>query len=257
MAARLPSQPKSFRRAGPCGATRIAVAAVGLLALAPAAAMSQTGPAGAPASAFPAPDRPVAGIISPHWGDAADRDRAAEVDQIVARLHLKPGEHIADIGAGDGYDSLKLAKVVGPHGRVLAEDITAPYLNILKDKARAAGAVNVIPVLGEPHDPRLAPHSLDAAIMVHMYHEIAQPYALLYNLAPAFKPGARLGVEERNAPTNVHGTPPALLACEFKAVGYREVSVAPMEGGIGYFAIFQPPTPAARPAPGAIKPCHA
>ena len=220
------------------------------------AAFRPQGPAGAPASAFPSPDRPVAGIVSPHWGEPVVRDRAAEASQIAARLGVRPGMTIADIGSGDGYDVVRLAGVVGPMGRVVAEDIMPRYLDLLQDQVRSRRLANVVIALGEPQDPRLTLRSLDAAIMVHMYHEISQPYALLYNLAPAFKPGARLGVEERDAPTGAHGTPPALLACEFKAVGYREVSVAPMSGGLGYFAVFAPPAPDARPAPAQIKSCR-
>jgi hypothetical protein len=82
---------------------------------------------------------------------------------------------------------------------------------------------NVTISLGEPHDPRLPAHSLDAAILVHMYHEIAQPYGLLYNLVPALKPSARVGIVDAIGPTSEHGTPPSLLRCELAAVGYREI----------------------------------
>ena len=78
-------------------------------------------------------------------------------------------------------------------------------------------------MLGEPHDPRLPAGSVDIAILVHMYHEIAQPYALLYNLLPALKRDARVGIVDAFAPTSKHGTPPSLLRCELAAIGYREI----------------------------------
>lgn len=215
------------------------------------------GPKGQPAEAFPKPDRPVADIVSPIWDNRTDRDAAREVSQLAERLELKPGMSVVDIGAGSGYDTIRLSKVVGANGRVIGEDIMASYLQSLQDSVREQHLTNVSVDLGEAHDPRLEPHSVDAAIMVHMYHEISQPYALLYNLAPAFKPGGRLGIEELDRPTPSHGTPPALLVCELKAVGYRELSMAPLAGGIGYFAVFTPPAPDARPAPSAIRPCHA
>jgi hypothetical protein len=84
---------------------------------------------------------------------------------------------------------------------------------------------NVVITLGEPHDPRLPADSLDMAILVHMYHEIAQPYGLLYNLVPALKSGARVGVVDAYGPPSEHGTPPNLLRCELAAVGYREISL--------------------------------
>jgi predicted methyltransferase len=222
---------------------------------APQATVQPLAPAGAPATAFPAPRRPVAHIISPSWGDPSERDRNGEVEEIAARLHLKPGMTVADIGAGAGYDTLRLAKVVGPRGRVIAEDVTPEYLKTLAMRVREARLVNVTLDLGEAQDARLPPRSVDAAIMVHMYHEIAQPYVLLYNLADALKPGARVGVEELDRPTGSHGTPPALLTCEFKAVGYRRLALKPLPGDLGYFAIFAPPAPGQRPDPASIKPC--
>jgi protein-L-isoaspartate O-methyltransferase len=198
------------------------------------------------ASSFPAVRRPVADIVSPTWGDAATRDAADEVGQIEARLAIRPGMAVADIGAGNGYDTLRLSKVVGSRGAVIAEDVTAPYLAALRAKLSAGRIHNVRVVVGEPGDPRLTPHSIDRAIMVHMYHEIARPYALLYHLALAFRPGGRLGIEELDRPSQNHGTPPRLLTCELNAAGYRTVSLAPLKGGIGYFAVFAAP---AKPVP--------
>ena len=96
--------------------------------------------AAAMASAFPAVQRPVADIVSPTWGDAATRDAADEVGQIAARLGIHTGMTIADIGAGDGYDTLRLSKVVGSGGRVIAEDVTAPYLATLRTTLSVAMA---------------------------------------------------------------------------------------------------------------------
>ena len=202
------------------------------LSLVAAAAMS---------AAFPAVQRPVADIVSPTWGDAATRDAADEVGQITARLAIRPGMTVADIGAGDGYDTLRLSKVVGPGGAVVAEDVTAPYLATLRGSVAARGLRNIRLVVGDVGDPKLGPRSIDRAIMVHMYHEIGRPYALLYHLAEAFRPGGRLGIEELDRPTQNHGTPPRLLTCELNAAGYRVISLAPLKGGIGYFAVFAAP----------------
>jgi len=207
--------------------------------------------------ASPAPDRPVATVVSSTWGEAVVRDKAGEVDQIATRLGVRPGMTVADIGSGDGYDTLRLASRVGPRGKVIAEDITSDYLDALARKVAAAHAGNVTLVLGAPDDPKIADASLDAAIMVHMYHEIASPYALLYRLALSFRPGGRLGIEELDRVTNRHGTPPELLKCELAAVGYRLVSLEPMTGDIGYFAVFAAPDRKALPRPADIKPCKA
>ena len=120
---------------------------------------------------------------------------------------------------------------------------------------RALGLQNVTISLGEPHDPRLPAHSLDAAILVHMYHEVAQPYGLLYNLAPALKPGARVGIVDAIGPTVNHGTPPSLLRCELAAVGYHEIGFHPLTGSNAYLAIFAPPSDENRTRPDAIIAC--
>jgi hypothetical protein len=99
--------------------------------------------------------------------------------------------------------------------------------------------------------------SLDIAILVHMYHEIAQPYGLLYNLVPALKSGARVGVVDAYGPTSEHGTPPNLLRCELAAVGYREISLDRLTGSNAYLAIFAPPSIASRTPPKAMVACKA
>jgi ubiquinone/menaquinone biosynthesis C-methylase UbiE len=186
--------------------------------------------------------RPVASIVSPIWSSPEHRDQAHEVEQISARLELRPGMTVADVGAGSGYDTLRLSRVLGPRGRVVAEDVTPAYLDALRSAVAAAGLKNVKIIAGSAGDPKLAPRSVDAVIMVHMYHEIQQPMALLAALAPAFKPNGRLGIEELDRPTVAHGTPPKLLVCELAAAGYRLVQMSPLTGGLGYFAVFQPPT---------------
>jgi hypothetical protein len=87
-----------------------------------------------------------------------------------------------------------------------------------------------------------------------MYHEIAEPYALLYNLAPALKPGARVGIMDLERPTEQHGTPTKLLRCELAAIGYRELALHKLTGDAGYLAIFSPPPK--RPQPSATVPCR-
>ena len=212
---------------------------------------------GAPASAFPKPDRPVADIVSPIWHDEKERDDAGEPRQLVRLLGINSGMTIADIGAGSGYYVVRLSPIVGPHGRIIAEDVVPEYLQDLSSRVHGLGLQNVTISLGEPHDPILPAGSLDIAILVHMYHEITQPYALLYNLVPALKPGARVGIVDAYGPTSEHGTPPSLLRCEFTAVGYREVSLDRLTGSDAYLAIFEPPTIASRTRPETIVTCKA
>lgn len=205
------------------------------------------------AAGFPAPDRPVAGIVSPIWSSGPDRDAADESGQLIRGLGIKPGMAVADIGAGSGYHTLRLSPAVGPTGVVYAEDIVEAYISGLRLEAERRGLTNVRIVIGTADDPKLPAGAIDRAVLVHMYHEIESPYALLWNLAGALKPGGRVGVIDLNRPIENHGTPPALLACEFKAVGYRRVSEVAMAGGTGYLAVFE--APKVRPRPQDIKPC--
>lgn len=212
---------------------------------------------GAPAAAFPNPDRPVADIISPIWHDEKERDAAGEPRQLVRLLGIKSGMTVADIGAGSGYYVVRLAPIVGPRGRIIAEDVVPEYLQSLRSRVREHGLQNVVVSRGEPHDPRLPADSLDIAILVHMYHEIAQPYGLLYNLVPPLKPGARVGIVDAYGPTSEHGTPPDLLRCELAAVGYRQISFDRLTGSDAYLAIFAPPSVASRTRPQAMVACKA
>jgi SAM-dependent methyltransferase len=212
---------------------------------------------GLPAVAFPKPDRPVADIVSPIWHNEKERDDAAEPTQLVQLLGIKSGMTVGDIGAGSGYYVVRLSPIVGPRGRIIAEDVVPEYLRGLRKRVRNLGLQNVVIGLGELHDPRLPADSLDIAILVHMYHEIAQPYGLLYNLVPALKLGARVGIVDAYGPTSQHGTPPDLLRCELAAVGYRENGFDRLAGSNAYLAIFAPPSVASRTRPEAMVTCKA
>ena len=159
-----------------------------------AADIGYLAPPGVPAKEFPSPQRPVAEIVSPRRATEEHRDSLNEAGEIARLLTLKAGMTVGDIGAGSGYHTVRLSRLVGPAGSVVAEDVTRDYLVELAKRTERLGLTNVKFALGEPHDPRLRASSLGAAILVHMYHEIAQPYAFLYNLAPALKQGARVGI---------------------------------------------------------------
>ena len=209
-------------------------------------------PAPAPAAPFPAPSRPVAGIVTDLWSDEASRDDAGEAAQVMALAGVRPGLAVADIGAGSGYLTVRLAPRLGAEGRVYAVDIVPEYLEKLRQRVTAAGLRNVVLVEGAPDDPRLAADAIDLAFLVHMYHEIAAPYALLWHLRPALKPGARVAIVDSDRPFARHGSPPAALRCELAAVGYVQTGFHRLKDG-NYLALFEPRGP--RPEPGAIRAC--
>ena len=202
---------------------------------------------------FPAADRPVAHIVSSRWSNEEARDRVREADTVMDRAGIRPGMTVADIGAGEGYYTVRLASRVGEDGRVLAEDIMPSVRDQLAERVSRERLENVSVRLGTPSDPRLPANSFDRVLMVHMYHEIEQPYEFLWRLRPALKPDGLVVVVDANRQTQNHGTPPALLRCEFEAVGYRQVSMTEMPSAGGYLATFRAVGP--RPEPEAIKPC--
>ena len=203
---------------------------------------------------FPAADRPVARIISARWSTEEARDRLNEATTVMRKARIAPGMTIADIGAGEGYYTVRLAARVGKEGRVLAEDIVPAVRDALAERVARERLDNVSVRLGEPADPKLPDASFDRILMVHMYHEIAQPYAFLWRMRPALKPDGEVVVVDADRPTRDHGTPPALLKCEFAAVGYRLVAVEPMPSAGGYMARFRAAGP--RPDPSAITACR-
>jgi SAM-dependent methyltransferase len=226
------------------------------LARGSASAIGYLAPPGAPAAAFPSPQRPVAQIVSPSRSTEDHRDALQESGEIAALLGIKAGMTVGDIGAGSGYHTVRLSPIVGPTGRIIAEDVTRDYLVRLAERTQGLGLSNIVLALGDPHDPRLPASVLDAAILVHMYHEVAQPYAFLYNLAPALKQGAPVGIVDLERPTSEHGTPLELLRCELAAVGYHEMVTHRLAGDGGYLAVFSAPAAVGRKAPQDIVACR-
>ncbi|MFI5234202.1 MAG: class I SAM-dependent methyltransferase, partial [Gemmatimonadales bacterium] len=184
-------------------------------------AAAQAGPR-QPPQPFPAPDRPVARIVSPAWNSETVRDREGEASRVFDLMHLTSGVRIADIGAGSGYYTVRLAERLGTGSTIYAEDIEPIYLSRLQGRLERQGLRGVTLVLGEAGDPELPPASVDVALLSHMYHEIANPYEFLYHLARAVALGGRVAVVDLNRSIARHGTPVELLRCEMTAMGYHE-----------------------------------
>jgi ubiquinone/menaquinone biosynthesis C-methylase UbiE len=203
---------------------------------------------------FPAADRPVATIVSARWSTEEARDRLNEAGQVMNLAKIEPGMTVADIGAGEGYYTIRLAQRVGDKGRVVAEDIVPEVRDALATRVVRERLNNVSVRLGLPADPRLPEGSFHRVLMVHMYHEIESPYEFLWRLRPSLTPDGQVVVVDANRPTEHHGTPPELLKCEFAAVGYKLVAMRPMPSAGGYLAIFK--AEGERPEPSAIRACH-
>jgi ubiquinone/menaquinone biosynthesis C-methylase UbiE len=168
---------------------------------------------------------------------------------------LRPGMTVADIGAGEGYYTVRLAERVGGDGRVLAQDISREALDRLGRRVERERLENISIKLGGIDNPQLPPDSFDRIFMVHMYHEVTEPYAFLWNLWPALGNGGQIVVVESDSPVGRHGLPHNVLFCEFEAVGYVLVEYIERPDIKGYFARFE--RGRTRTAPDKIKVCDA
>ena len=202
---------------------------------------------------FRAVDRPVSPIISSAYSTEEERDQHGEAERVMNRLALAPGTRVADIGAGDGYYTVRLAKRLGAGATIYAQDVRQDYLDGLAARLTRESVGGVRLVHGTPSDPRLADHSIDLAILAHMYHEIEKPYEFLYRLHAALVPAGRIAIIDNDKPTDRHGTPPALLRCELAAVGYRQIDFLLLAPADGYLAVFA--RPEVLPRPETMKPC--
>ncbi len=143
---------------------------------------------------FPRAHRPVAPIVGDSFSTEDTRDRLGEAEQVMALAGVKPGMWVADIGAGAGWFTIRLARRVGPNGVVYAEDVQPEMLAAIRRRVEAEVLMNVKPILGKGSDPRLPSGALDAVLMVDAYHEIDDRVPMLRNLAKALRPGGRIGV---------------------------------------------------------------
>ena len=211
-------------------------------------------PSAPTATGFPPPYRPVATIVSDRFSNEDARDKLGEAETVMNLAGIRPGMSVADIGAGEGYYTIRLSPLVGPKGRVLAEDIIPGTRDKLARRVERERLDNVSVRLGLPNDPKLPANSFDRVLMIHMYHEIAQPAEFLWHLRGSLKPGGSVVVVDANRPTANHGTPPDLLRCEFRALGYTPVKFERLADGESYFAQFAPTLP--RPRPQDIPRCN-
>ena len=202
---------------------------------------------------FPKAQRDVAPIVGDTFSTEDARDRVGEAEAVMSLAGIKPGMSVADVGAGEGYYTVRLARAVGPNGRVLAEDIIRDVRDALSERVQRQQLDNVSVKLGTPDNPLLPSQSFDRIFLVHMYHEVQSPYAFLWHLREGLKPDGLVIVVDSNRPVKRHGVPPKQLRCELATIGLEPVKFERLAGGDAYFAAFRAARP--RPAPEQIKPC--
>ncbi len=183
------------------------------------------------------------------------REGWQRVADLLAAAGVKPGAHVADIGAGDGFLTVRLASAVGPSGRIYAVDIDEKVVDGLRRRLAIAKISNVDAIVGGEDDPHLAPGTLDAAFIVNAYHEMPKGVAVLKHVIAALKPHGRLVVceplprtpnQSRTAQMNDHVLDPALILEDLRAAGFhvtgREDMFATNLGGthFGFIAAERP-----------------
>ena len=170
---------------------------------------------------------PAMSYLGADWLERAERDSLEQPDKVLDTIGIIPGSTVADIGAGTGYYSLRLAKRVGPHGRVLATDIQPEMLSLLQANMKKAGLTNIETILATPTDAKLPVGQLDLALLVDVYHELANPEETMTQVHQALKPDGRLVlIEYRGEDPTVpikpeHKMTLARVRAEIEPMGFR------------------------------------
>jgi ubiquinone/menaquinone biosynthesis C-methylase UbiE len=188
---------------------------------------------------FPQPDRDVNTEGSTEFRNEDVREERGEAQTVMDLADISAGMTVADIGAGEGYYTVRLATEVGEAGRVLAQDIDREALERLGRRVERERLENISIKLGRADDPQLPVDSFDRIFLVHVYHEVTEPYAFLWRMWPALAEGGEIIVVEAERPIGQRGIPHALLFCEFEAVGYHLLEFTEKPDIEGYFARFE------------------
>lgn len=182
---------------------------------------------------------------TPYKGDLsifeyAGRDQKLHVDRVMDLLNIAPGKSVADVGAGSGWFTVRAAARVGPSGQVYAEDINPDAIEFIRNRAVKANLGNVHTVLGEENDTMLPRSSIDAVLILKTYHEFAHPIPLMKQLRKSLKPGAKIGIIDRNGNGTDHGLQPDIVEGEMAQAGYHRIGQYDFtkDDGEDYFLIF-------------------
>jgi ubiquinone/menaquinone biosynthesis C-methylase UbiE len=202
---------------------RIRIFLITILLFAHAAFLSAQGTAQAPPASF-AEQRKTS---EPYTGDLSifespGRGERLQINRVMDILGISSGKAVADIGAGSGWFTVRAAKRVGA-STVYAVDINPEAIRYIDERVSKEHLRNVKTILSEPDDPLLPANSVDAVLLLKTYHEVARPVVLLRNLRAALRPGARIGIIDRNGNGEDHGVQSDVVVREAKEAGYRLV----------------------------------
>jgi SAM-dependent methyltransferase len=182
---------------------------------------------------------------TPYTGDLSifetpGRDQRLQIDRVMDILGIASGKDVADVGAGSGWFSVRAARRVGSTGVVYAIDINPEAIRYIERRVRTESLSNVKTILSKNDDPLLPNNSVDAVLLLKTYHEVADPVALLEHLRPALKPGAKLGVIDRNGNGTDHGIDREVVTEEAAKAGYHLLNTYDFvkPDGVDYFLVF-------------------
>lgn len=153
--------------------------------------------------------------------DAPGRDQRLQVNRVMDILNIAAGKTVADIGAGSGWFTVRAAQRVGEAGRIYAVDINPEAIRYIDDRAGKEKLRNVKTILGKEDDPLLPANAVDSVLLLKTYHEVGEPVAMLRNLRAALRPGAKVGIIDRNGNGEDHGVSRDVVLREAAEAGYK------------------------------------
>jgi SAM-dependent methyltransferase len=172
--------------------------------------------------------------------DSPGRDQKLQIDRVMDLLEISPGKTVADVGAGSGWFTVRAARRVTESGSIYAVDINPEATRFIDARVQKEGLHNVKTILSKSDDPQLPANKIDSVLLLKTYHEIDKPVTLLQNLRPALRPGAKVGVIDRNGNGENHGVSRDVVVREAAEAGYVLLSQYDFVKGDGmdYFLIF-------------------
>jgi len=195
-------------------------------------------------SASPA-KAPQRATSAPYTGDLSifdspGREQRLQIDRVMDILGIQAGKGVADIGAGSGWFTVLAARRVGTSGTVYAVDINPEAIHHIEQRASSASLPNVKTILSKSDDPMLPKAAVDAVLLLKTYHEVADPVSLLQNLRSSLKPGANVGIIDRNGDGTNHGVGRKIVVEEASRAGYRLLETYDFvkPDGMDYFLVF-------------------
>ena len=194
-------------------------------------------------TATPSPNRKTS---TPYTGDLSifdypEREQKLHINRVMDLLNVAPGKSVADIGAGSGWFTVRAARRVTATGRIYAVDINPEAITFIQERVKKDGVASVITILGTASDPKLPPVSVDSVLLLKTYHEIAKPVELMQNLRASLRPGARVGIIDREGNGENHGVAKKIVIAEVESAGYRlaeEHDDLVKDDKMDYFLIF-------------------